>query len=255
MLKRWLLSSLILIIAMGSLWNSGATPSNAAEKPPLLYLALGDSLTAGLGSTVEKGMRPYNFVAQVAKGLKKDYAIKAKNLGIPGWTSQALVQQLETDTLLRNALRFTDLVTITIGGNDVLPFYRQQASEEQFAEAIILWKKNTAAVIDQIHSINPDTTVLILELYNPLPVKDPDYERGENVVKRMNQELIQLVSERAKNILGDSKHWVYTVSVEKFFYGKSLELTHIIQGDVHPNNKGYRVMAEQVLKALASLDE
>lgn len=229
--------------------NQASKP--ATSKPAMLYLALGDSLTAGLGSTVQKGIRPNNFVARAARAWQKDYHIRAKNLGIPGLNSEGFLLLWQNDPYLKRALKYTDIVTITMGGNDVLPFYREEAEYNELLVAIGEWEGRMLQVLKEMHAVNPATEIYLFELYNPLLAPDPFYPLSERVVREMNRRIaswgVKLQEEQSELNGQGTAPWLQVVPIGERFAGRSAQLTNMLQGDVHPNDSGYAVMAEQLI--------
>src|SRR2546427_10303738 len=99
--------------------------SGNAEAP--LYIALGDSLSAGIGASVwtEKG-----FVPLIHEALGPDFALL--NLGIAGDNSRDLLEHGPLDRALAEISRRkaddikgneVSLITLEIGGNDLLDIY------------------------------------------------------------------------------------------------------------------------------------
>src|SRR3972149_3533080 len=92
-----------------------------------LYIALGDSLSAGVGASnyVEKG-----FVGLVHDKLGPEFALL--NLGIAGDTSRELIEEGPLDRVIAeieqrnyddNADNNVTVVTLEIGGNDLLELF------------------------------------------------------------------------------------------------------------------------------------
>ena len=81
------------------------------------YTALGDSLAYGTGATNNQG-----YVDQYKSNLEADnqVAVNLTNLGIPGWTSTDLLSALKKNAVFRSAVAQSDVITIDIGGNDLL---------------------------------------------------------------------------------------------------------------------------------------
>lgn len=85
--------------------------------PPLHYVAIGDSITFGIGSLIKKG-----FVYHYRQYLKQDLKRKItyENLGKIGWTSSDLLGELEKNDSFVESIRKADIITVSIGGNDLL---------------------------------------------------------------------------------------------------------------------------------------
>ena len=95
--------------------NNSATPSN------LVYVALGDSLTSGDGTTKQTESFPYNIAEQLAA---KGQEVTLKNLSYPGATTQNLIN----DLLDKAVVAQPDTITLLIGVNDM----HNHVSPEQF---------------------------------------------------------------------------------------------------------------------------
>ena len=91
--------------------DTEATPS---DSPAWDYVALGDSLAAGVGA--RRG-----YVDRYAEYLRNDTGARVKvvNLGVSGQTSPQLLRVLRNDPSTRRALRGAEVVTYNIGINDL----------------------------------------------------------------------------------------------------------------------------------------
>lgn len=85
---------------------------NSKKEGTVKYVALGDSLTAGVGSDDVKS----TFVYQVAKNFSSLFGkVEVVNLGVPGSTSQDLI----LDQLPQVAQEKPQYITLLIGINDI----------------------------------------------------------------------------------------------------------------------------------------
>ncbi|MBU8905331.1 GDSL-type esterase/lipase family protein [Desertibacillus haloalkaliphilus] len=197
------------------------------------YTALGDSLTTGVGAFFSLG-----FVKRYARMLEHLYhvPVAVKSKGKAGLTSAELLARLRRiDT--RNAIAEADLITITIGGNDLLQAYRRgyhlhalEHSVNQFAVNLQL----ILAEIKAIKALSPKKSyrIQLIGLYNPFP-KHPysDYfiHKYNNILKSYHSNLINYVD-------------IYPLFEQNHAY--------LLSFDYHPNSKGYQVIAEQALATL-----
>lgn len=78
------------------------------------YVALGDSLAAGVGAR-------HGYVDRYAEHLRTDTGARVRvlNLGQPGQTSPGLLRALRNDPSMRRALGGAEVVTFNIGINDL----------------------------------------------------------------------------------------------------------------------------------------
>jgi lysophospholipase L1-like esterase len=104
--------------AMDAHERSDVTEANHSAMPetPVTwdYVALGDSLAAGVGAHL-------GYVDRYAEYLHDDTdaRVKLTNLGVSGQTSPQLLRALRNDPSTRRALRGAEVVTYNIGINDL----------------------------------------------------------------------------------------------------------------------------------------
>ncbi|HET6969332.1 MAG TPA: SGNH/GDSL hydrolase family protein [Ornithinibacter sp.] len=160
--------------------SASPSPSGAAggEK---LYVALGDSLAAGYqpGGTE---LRDTAYPALTANRLGADGAeLTVENLGCSGETTTSLLEggrcdyaegsQLEqAESLLTSRPGEVGLVTIDIGGNDLLRCVRGGADIDAtcVAEGVRTVQRNLPTILERLRAAaGDDVPVLVLGYYNP----------------------------------------------------------------------------------------
>lgn len=177
----------------------GLMPASAFASQEI-YVALGDSITAGYGLAEDEPSFP--------EIIAEDRGAQLCDFGQPeGWTSAKLLKQLQTPEVAA-AVASADIVTITIGGNDLmdalyaylagqtggkmtaddiremlesgkfgpgqLPLLYQLiqslngfAESEQATNASTGLSANLTAIISGIKQANPDVTLVMANQYNP----------------------------------------------------------------------------------------
>ncbi len=142
-----LLAALLFVLPVTSAAAAGQEGTAAAEHR-FTYIALGDSITAGIGledtpyqplgnsydmTENYHGYSTHGYVGYVAGKLGLDRS-QVTNLGLPGITSADMVYLLETDAMptrnayghqyavpdLRQQLQQADLITLQVGSNDTV---------------------------------------------------------------------------------------------------------------------------------------
>ena len=239
---------------------------SSAETKPLtgVYLALGDSLSEGIGASDAKET---SFVALVHDGLGPN--IELMNLGAAGNTSRDLIdEQLDraTDEI---ATRNSDanpendvaVITLEIGGNDLLDIFfdlvlpgtcpnvedglNNPECVRQVRETLDTYGPNLDEILTRLREADPDVPIFLLTLYNP-------FSGGVGML----DDLVELALEGRPDTpfpegLHDivreqaEAHNAHLVEVGPQFEGKSRE--YIAIDLIHPNDTGYRVMADAVL--------
>ncbi|HEY9282517.1 MAG TPA: GDSL-type esterase/lipase family protein [Pyrinomonadaceae bacterium] len=150
-------------------------PAAARAQAAWQYTALGDSLAFGIDDPQGGGYVPrLRAHAQTDTGV----TVNLVNRGVPGWTSDDLLNALRTDQNLRAQVASSRVVTFNIGGNDVLnALQRYQAgtcggadNQRCFGETVARFKSNWNAIIAQILALRStdDTVIRTMDIYNPV---------------------------------------------------------------------------------------
>ncbi|AFM41153.1 lysophospholipase L1-like esterase [Desulfosporosinus acidiphilus SJ4] len=203
-----------------------------------LYLALGDSITAGYGVG---GL--YSFPTVYAQFLRRhEPNLKLLNLGINGLTTGGLLVLLQKDPRIRRLISQASLVTITIGSNDLLQFFKNSSrvsNPTQLTLIIYSLRKTMCQIGEEIRSINPTAVLKIAAIYNPLPAGP--YAQYSNQA--------QLIIDQVNRIIID---WAYRYGgnvafIDREFHGKEQRL--IGPDYAHPNVIGHQRIARALLRA------
>lgn len=219
------------------------------------YVALGDSIAYGYGL---ENREEQSYVSLVRKHLEKQYdSVCISNFGSNGMRSDELLDILtnpENDDYrkYRATLRYADVVTLSIGSNDLLHLVRLdlniqeliEKGEEMFDQACRGFKKNFPKIICEIKKINPDVKIYADNIYNPakgLMAFDDVYDVAEHYISLMNQcfydsEDYQLVD--VKGCFDKEKDSMVNVS----WKGREL--------DPHPSVEGHKKIAGMVIKEM-----
>lgn len=235
----------------------------------LLYLALGDSLSEGIGARDEKRDA---WVPLVAAGLGGSYELL--NLGVAGDDSRELIEDGPLDHGLEEiASRANDgvagnevaVITLEIGGNDLLDLYdslvltgdcpsvveslQRQECIDGLQAALDTYRPNLDATLTRLEEAAPGVPIFLMTLYNPFSggAKTLDEigalalegEPGTPFAEGLNDIIRQVGAEHPS---------VHMVEWYELFLGKQREF--ISQDLIHPNNAGHRVMADAVLAAM-----
>lgn len=141
------------------------------------------------------------------------------NQSIPGATTEDLLYWLDNDTLIQDAVKKANLITISIGGNNILFAGVRSGYTEIYdntaKEGVISFCDDFPKIIDKINSLNKNKPViLIMNLYNtyhPLEWGSVIFEDGraeegflhdmiyKNYISVMQDKLIEL-SKKNKNL-------------------------------------------------------
>jgi lysophospholipase L1-like esterase len=211
---------------------STAPPSKHAGQ--YLALALGDSLTRGTGAAAGSG-----YVDDVTQALRREKAgFRLENLAIEGLETSGLRELLghpEAASLVASA----DVIFLSIGGNDLSHAVGRGAREsplDTLRQARRTFEANLEEILRGLRERNAAAPAVLLLLYNPFEGSELG-PAGSNVIVDWNAaaEKIALA------------HGVRTVPTFDLFENHPARLA---RDRFHPNEEGYRLIAERVKEAL-----
>ncbi len=239
------------------------------EVPPKMVF-LGDSIAAGYGlegytSEDNYNCRSYSNILKekYSEELKEECGHEMVNKAVSGATSQDLIDLLKSGKLDKD-LKDCDAVVVSIGGNDLLGIMlglleKLGVSESgtfdsgglnifAAASAFLSMDGDVNAALDGFEenikviseelSKRTDGTVYIQTLYDPL-----EYFTNFSMVTDFSAEKIGRFNDIIRSNAADS----YTViDVASDFKGKAGKLTNISNFDIHPNQEGHELIAEEV---------
>ena len=163
------------------------------ENKPVYYLSLGTSLAAGVQAdpvTGNKVVTDIHYPGLLAEIIGEDISkLRHENLGCPGETSDTFIdggrcdyphgsQLDEAVNFLRAHGKFTGLITIDLGANDVLQCTQGTIDFQCAEEAIEPLAVNLANILATLREVaGPDVPIVGMNYYNPLLVlwfQNPD---------------------------------------------------------------------------------
>ena len=222
------------------------------------YVALGDSLTQGVGDTTNQG----GFVPLVAQSLTNEegYQVDVKNFGVAGNTSNQILKRMKEQAEIADALSKADLMTLTVGGNDLRKVILDNSTSlkiSTFKKPSVAYSKRLVEIIELARKDNPDLPIYVLGIYNPFFLNFPEMTDMQTIVDNWNQTTQDTIAKFDK---------VYFVPINDLLYQGIDGQEGIVQtsGDekkiindalyqednFHPNNTGYEIMKRAVLEKI-----
>lgn len=195
----------------------------------LHYLAIGDSLTVGIGIPVlDPGfVENYRYLSQ--KILKK--RIYLQKYAWSGATTKDVLSKLNAP-IVTEAVNCANIITITAGGDDLINAAKgfiKNKNEESISQAIKQSGNNISKIVEKIHHLDKQDKYILrlMNLYNPfidIPIADEAIRAFNSLINSFGRELNVKVAD------------IYSVF-------KGNEKVLLSSGGVHPNSKGYYQMA------------
>jgi lysophospholipase L1-like esterase len=136
--------------------TSSASPS---EAPALHLVALGDSIAASKLCQCPRYPDVYSRLAAEALGQP----VRVENIAVNGATSADLLYRLENMQPFQSAVRGADMITISIGFNDIGPCVVAGTNPKCYATAIAGFKTTLEAILDKIDALQGDHPHILRE--------------------------------------------------------------------------------------------
>ena len=233
------------------------------NKQAIQYTAFGDSLTEGVGDDTSRG----GFVPLVADGLQEEFEltrVEIENYGVAGERSDQLIKRLNKEEAIRANLATSDIITVTVGGNDLMKVIQDNIfglSVKTFAKPLKKYQQRVTELLTEIRTLNPEAPIYVLGIYNPFYVNFPEITDMQTIVNNWN--------DGTKEIVDEQENMYFILINDLLFKGlkqpaigdpeattESTEVKNdlnIVKNNVlydkdkfHPNNIGYQLMARAV---------
>jgi lysophospholipase L1-like esterase len=218
-----------------------------------LYLALGDSVTAGHGAT----HRELAFVNQVSQFTTKTSSIKhtlviAQN----GWTTKDVLQAVHF--IHQSAWENTRLLTLMTGGNDLrsllrrlyFPMFKSPITAEAINRRLQQFRIHLHMLCDSI-SKHDIPTVLAATVYNPAP----NFPLAVDAMKSLNAIIQDESKSHHFELIDVHKAFLQKEAsyIDRYRTGRLEDLASPIQRPIHPNDAGHRQIAELITERLTQI--
>lgn len=202
------------------------------------YIALGDSLTVGVG----KGIFSPGFVQLYERFINNDLQqqIKTRVFARSGATTKEVLKKIVMNPRIQEDVKEADIITLTAGGNNLISAVKQFEKEQK--ESVILQalegcQRNMTdilAMIDNMKSGDKKVYIVrLVNLYNPFP----SVELANKWVDLFNKHI---------DSFSTVEH-VEVADLKYIFAGKEDSL--LSKDRIHPNDAGYL----EIAKALRQL--
>lgn len=215
-------------------------PIEALKKEPeIKQLALGDSIAAGYGTTGKE----YHFVNIVSEKLEEitHKESTVDNQGIIGMTSGELANFVQKPSII-SKIEQAELITINIGGNDILDTFKEAGGEqtmEEFDRIRTTYQQNIKDILTTVREHNPNATIVVMELYTPRYM-----EKKYKLFSRLFLPDWNAVLEDAKSSFDP----VVVVKTDRFTDEKDPSVW--FKDDIHLNDDGQQDIATGVIQTL-----
>jgi len=240
---------------------AGPTPAQEAGGA---YLAIGDSITFGIGVP---NPRSNGYVGRLSERLARGepQLTETRVFAVPGETAVGFLERRLDDvvTAIDELGPRVELVTIGLGANELLRIRRDPLCEADPSSAACTAAASgamtdaaraldgvVAGVQDALADAGSDARILVLAYYNPdvRPIATATLVGADAIVACDPDDAAPGLNDRIACVAED--RGVELVDLYAAFLGREEELTRIGDGDVHPNADGYEVIADAIAATL-----
>ncbi|GIM28199.1 hypothetical protein CPJCM30710_08650 [Clostridium polyendosporum] len=148
------------------------------------YSALGDSIALGVGAT-----NNYGYVNYFRDFLSTLYnCVDLTNHAVVGLSSGNLLNQLKQNTSIREDVKNASVITISIGGANLLRCITNGNINDACAtNGVLAFIQDWPQIMNEIrNSIVSKAEILVMTVYNPLTGVNPNYNKVENYIQQIN---------------------------------------------------------------------
>lgn len=200
-------------------------------------VAIGDSLTRGVGDTTEGG--GYVGILERTINNEGERNVTIDHFGKRGSRSDQLYKRLDEPEITA-AIGDADMVLITIGANDIMKVLKDNVTNltmEPFNAEQKHYKKRLQAIIDKIQSVNAHADIYLIGFYNPFEQYFQHIEELDTIVNNWNDVSANIAAEN------DAVTFIPTADL---FVDSDVAL--FADDHFHPNYLGYYRIARRVLE-------
>ncbi|MFT8476654.1 MAG: SGNH/GDSL hydrolase family protein [Liquorilactobacillus sp.] len=252
-----------------------AASKQTKQKKKIRLVALGDSLTQGVGDTTNKG----GYVHLIQEKLKKNnkLSVATENFGKAGDRSDQILERLKKSASMQKQLSNADVIVLTVGGNDLMQTLQKNFTSlssadftKVMASAEKVYTDKLNKLLQSVRIYNAKAPVFIYSVYNPFYVYFPRLTQLQKYTNEWNNVTLQVIAKK-RNIymvqinkqlsegqyLGKTSQ-LKTTTVTDLDKLNGNKLTQIVSNKeeknnylssadhFHPNLKGYNYMTERL---------
>lgn len=208
-----------------------------------VYIALGDSIAAGQTpySEIDAGYTDFIALQLMRHGKLIEFS---KELAFPGYRVENVIETVQSEKA-EQLLKEATLITVSAGANNLLPLisHNPQQGTLTFSQLNANFALNEVRIQMQelmalIREKAPKANIYVIGYYFPYVSVHEEQQQGAKKALQLLNDILKQESERAGHTFVD----VYEAFDEK----QASYLPNV--RDVHPNQLGYRIIANEMLK-------
>ncbi|OEH56066.1 hypothetical protein AQ616_00680 [Oceanobacillus sp. E9] len=204
-------------------------------------VAVGDSLTQGVGDETEQG----GYVGILDRTINSTgYSAEFDNFGKRGNRTDQLLERLRNEQNLIDAIQESDIALVTIGANDIMQVVKENITSldiNDFQVEQVHYEQRLQDIFTEIREINPDSYIYLVGIYNPFKNYFEDIQELDMIVSNWNDTGISITDEYENSTF---------IPIEDLFNDTN-NINLYADDNFHPNYEGYYRIAERVLNYMS----
>lgn len=261
------------------------TKTTVAHKKKISLVAVGDSLTQGVGDQSEGG-----YVGQIKAMLEKkqNLTVSTTNAGKSGDRSDQILARINKSKTLQKQIANADVITVTVGGNDLLQTLEGSITSTStaknnstVAKAQTEYAAKLKKLFDKLQGLNKNASIFVFSIYNPIYVNFPNVTSITHYISQWNDQTKTTISSYNHTYFMDinwtMSHGQYKTAAQIKALKKasnSTDLSTITNSTIsaalsakskdndlisnsdnfHPNKKGYAVFTKKLYQTMMAHD-
>ena len=226
-----------------------------AVKNNIRFVAIGDSLTEGVGDETASG----GYVPLVASTLEEAFSINSieiENYGVAGDRSTQILKRINEQQEIQDDIASAEIISVTVGGNDLMKVIQNNIlglSVEKFEKPGEKYQANLTKLLTTIRQLNSTAPIYILGIYNPYYIYFPEITEMQTIIDQWNTRTQAVVEQEDRMYFVPINDLIYQgiISDEEASEVPDADTLNelrnnaIYEGDnFHPNYNGYQLIAK-----------
>lgn len=226
-----------------------------AVKNNIRFVAIGDSLTEGVGDETASG----GDVPLVASNLEEAFSINSieiENYGVAGDRSTQILKRINEQQEIQDDIASAEIISVTVGGNDLMKVIQNNIlglSVEKFEKPGEKYQANLTKLLTTIRQLNSTAPIYVLGIYNPYYIYFPEITEMQTIIDQWNTRTQVVVEQEERMYFVPINDLIYQgiISDEEASEVPDADTLNelrnnaIYEGDnFHPNYNGYQLIAK-----------